>query len=476
MADLLGAANRVPGYEVSNQHTAGTAIQAGDRQVKNVPDPTRVGRVDARNDQQGADNALASDVLRYDSNLQAFLQSLREAPELPAVLRRTMTLLRSTVQTPGLQAGIAQELAGLLQMLRLDPESFSRFFMNQVHGNNRFAGPLFSLLRQAYGTLPGEQARTAVLEFARRYSDFSSTEHIGKSMLSLLRQMEDCLPKSWRGQLEALTARLENGLAAQDRGENVKLLEGEVIPYLGSYVERTHDLGTLRGLLSLLILQVARDENGSEEQMLQAFRQMEGYGGVLGGLNQLDDAAILKLLRENEFSKAGGSSFADALTQTAARALQGTYGPDVRDAFSEVIRAMLVNQSVYLPVNHLFFPLEWDGKAAYSELWVDPNAKERKGDGTAQDKVQFLFKLDVESLGMLEVTLAAREEQVELQVCGPDAVCSHSALIEADLREILRRHGFSGREVRVSKLEKPLALTEVFPNLFEGKRGVDVKI
>ena len=45
MADLLGAANRVPGYEVSNQHTAGTAIQAGDRQVKNVPDPTRVGRV-----------------------------------------------------------------------------------------------------------------------------------------------------------------------------------------------------------------------------------------------------------------------------------------------------------------------------------------------------------------------------------------------------------------------------------------------
>lgn len=174
--------------------------------MKNVPDPTRVGRVDARNDQQGADNALASDVLRYDSNLQAFLQSLREAPELPAVLRRTMTLLRSTVQTPGAPGGIAQELAGLLQMLRLDPESFSRFFMNQVHGNNRFAGPLFSLLRQAYGTLPGEQARTAVLEFARRYSDFSSTEHIGKSMLSLLRQMEDCLPKSWRGQLEALTA------------------------------------------------------------------------------------------------------------------------------------------------------------------------------------------------------------------------------------------------------------------------------
>lgn len=103
---FVGRGQPCPGIRgFQSAHRPGTAIQAGDRQVKNVPDPTRVGRVDARNDQQGADNALASDVLRYDSNLQAFLQSLREAPELPAVLRRTMTLLRSTVQTPGAPGG-----------------------------------------------------------------------------------------------------------------------------------------------------------------------------------------------------------------------------------------------------------------------------------------------------------------------------------------------------------------------------------
>lgn len=476
MADLLGAANRVPGYDASNNHAAGAAVRNGNRQVQDVPDPTRVGRADPRTEQQGADNALQSDIPRYDSNLETFLQRLREAPDLAQMLGKTMVLLRSVAQTPGLQAGIARDIAQLMEMFQLDGKGFEQFFMDQVHAGNRFSGPLFSLLRQAYDTLPGKHARKTVLEFARRYSDFSSTEHISKSMLSLLRQMNDYMPKSWRGRLEELTAQLENGLAAGARGENLKLLQGEVIPYLGSYVERTHDLGPLRALLSLLVLQVTRYENGDETQMLQAFRRMEGYGGVLSGLNQLDDAAILKLLREHDFSRAAGSSFADAFSNTAAQALRGTFGPDVRDGFAEIVRSLLVQQSVYMPINHMFFPMAWNGRMAYSELWVDPNAQERKGDGSAQDKVQFLFKLDVEQLGFLEVALGAMGEQVDLQVFGPDSIYQHAPLVAADLKDILERHGLAGREVRVSKLEKPLELTQVFPNLFEGKQGVDVKI
>ena len=93
-----------------------------------------------------------------------------------------------------------------------------------------------------------------------------------------------------------------------------------------------------------------------------------------------------------------------------------------------------------------------------------------------QRRIQFLFKLDVESLGFLEVSLAARQEQVEMRVYGPESVSTHGTLIAEDLREILSRHGLSGKDIRVAKLEKPLALTDVFPNLFEGKRGVNVKV
>ena len=109
MADLLGAANRVPGYDSANNNRAlPTEMRPNQTQIQNVPDPTRVGRPDARTDQQGANDALQSDVLRYDSNLQTFLQRLREMPELPELMSKTMLLMRGVISTPGLQQGIAQ--------------------------------------------------------------------------------------------------------------------------------------------------------------------------------------------------------------------------------------------------------------------------------------------------------------------------------------------------------------------------------
>ena len=129
-----------------------------------------------------------------------------------------------------------------------------------------------------------------------------------------------------------------------------------------------------------------------------------------------------------------------------------------------------------MPIAHLFLPVDWNGKMMYSELWVDPDAQDQRGSTPDQHKVQFLFKLDLESLGFLEITLSARQEQVDLRIYGPETVSGHGELIAQDMRDILSRYGLSGKDVQVAKLEKPLALTEVFPNLFEGKRGVNVKI
>ena len=48
------------------------------------------------------------------------------------------------------------------------------------------------------------------------------------------------------------------------------------------------------------------------------------------------------------------------------------------------------------------------------------------------------------------------------------------AFANSGLTDMVR--ALKGKTIQVSKLETPLALTQVFPNLFEGKRGVNVKV
>ena len=482
MANLMGVTNPVPNYDgPNNNRNVPSAVKPNDTQIQNIPDPSRVGRADARTDQSGADDALHSAALRYDSNLQVFLQNLREAPDLGAEIMKAVTWLRGLAMTPGLQAGLAEELSQFLQLFPMDGESFRQFFLNQMESGNRFSGPLLSLLRQAYQNIRSEGVRQDILAFLKRYSDFSSTSHIGRTMMQLLRQMPDYLPQSWRNELIAMTARLENGLEAGARGENLKLLQGEIVPYLGTYVERTHDLGMVRSLLRFLVLNITRYENGGEEGLLSAFRQLGGYGDVLEGLNRLDDASLLKLLRDNPFTQAAQQDvFAERLASLAQYALRGECGSQVQEAFQEIIRAILINESVYMPLRHGLLPMEWEGKMSYGEFWVDPDAqeeeKDRQADGSRGGKIQFLFKMDVQDLGFLEMALGAANGQVDLSVYGPESVARHGEVIAQDIKEILKGRGLDGKSIRVIREEKPLAITDVFPHLFEGKRSVNVKI
>ena len=84
--------------------------------------------------------------------------------------------------------------------------------------------------------------------------------------------------------------------------------------------------------------------------------------------------------------------------------------------------------------------------------------------------------LGADSLDIVEMTMAARKDQVDLNVYAPESVTAHASLVEEDLAEILSAHGLTGKRVRVQQELKPLVLTDVFPDLLEGKRSINVKI
>lgn len=478
MPDLLGATNPVPGYDKTTVNRNIT-VSPDNSQIQNVPDPSKVVRADGRTEQQDS-NLQGDGGVRYDSNFQTFLQRLRDTPSLAESLARIFSGREGIVVSSGLSAGIAEEMGRLLEMMRMDEGQLLDFLQGQFKTGTRFGGALFALLRNAYDRAAADGVRTDILQFLKAYVDFDSTKHIEGNLLRDLQSMADAMPASWAEKLRDLTAQLQNGIAAGNRQGNLQLLQREIFPYMSSYVERTHDMGTPRALLTMLALNVARYENGSAEKLLEGFHQLSGYGTLKGQLGGIDDQSLILLLK----SRGGGAEnakaieFSNQLASAAARAFRGEGSAEVQQAFQNLLAAMLVNESVYMPINHYLLPLEWDGRMLFSELWVDPNAEDEQGrsGGNGKKTLRFLFKMDVQGLGLFDVILNAQGTDVDIQIACPEKAAPFSKQIGDAVSRILTRNELKPARVAVRRMDRPVTLTEVFPKIFEGKNSVNVKI
>ena len=475
MPDLLGVTNAVPGNDANHINRNMPSIP-NDPRLQNAPDPTRVTRSDNRTERQDTGDTSGR-ALRYDSNFLTFLQRMSETPGLAKSMAEVLRSFQGRVVSSGMEEGIAVEMSALLEMLKMDEGEFSSFFRSQMQLGNRFAGPLFSILREAYGGTDSEVLRGNILQFLKRYSDYSSSAHVQGNLLRTLTRLTRAIPATYGNQLLGMVSELEGKMAAGDRAGALKLLQGSIMPFLAGYTSRTNDMGLSRALISLLALDVARYESGSKEGVMQAFRQLGGSAMLrekLGGVSEVD---LLRLLERSRFGQASGSDrFADQLAQTAQRALRGGSGAEVQDAFRNIVSAFLINESVYMPLTHLVLPLEWQGKMMFSELWVDPDAENnlKNGRGDRDNVVRFLFKMDIQDLGFFDIVLTCQRENVDLQIFGPPAVADFAGTVQGEMGRILSENGLKPVGVQVQAMERPLDVSAVFPKIFEGENSINV--
>ncbi len=478
MPGLLGPTTPVPGYE----NTTPVKIpppNPNDTSIQNVVDPSRVVRPDGKTEQQDAGNAALA--ARYESNFMTFIQRLRHSPELAPAFMLVMQGQGLQV-TSGLRSGFAEELAQFMEFLQMDESKFPGFLQEQFQLGAKFSGPLFQMLRDAYANSRSGMTQNDILQFLRKYSDFASTGHIEGKMLRTVEDMAHALPSRWADQMLSIAAKLENGMASGDRAGNLKLLREEVFPLVAKYVSLTHDHGRARGLLSMLTLDVARYENGSLEGLLISMRHLASSGALPRNLAELSDSDLMKILKGTNFFKALnnqtlGSSFADRFAELANNALKGEGGVDQQEAFRNILSSILINESVYMPLNHIMLPLEWDDKLMFSEIWVDPDEeKDSPKSGAEPAPLRMLIKMDVEGLGAFDLLLNAKGKDVSLQVACPPSLADLADNMSSKMSGILERNGLKPEMVRVTAMQRPIAVSEAFPKIFERKNGVNVRI
>ena len=244
-----------------------------------------------------------------------------------------------------------------------------------MQGQTKFSGTFFENLRTLLQQEGNRGLQETALKFLQVFNNYSSGEHLLEQMQELTDEIKGMLYTSARQEyasiLDQLDWKAENG----ETKENSQVLFQKLVPFLSRYISRTHDYGNVRSSVIQLILYGARYENGSGALLRSLFEQMAANRDFKHFF-ETEPEELYAVLTGSKGKK--GNIYGDIFGSLVERGAKGEAGLEHVQDFYQLMRGMLVNESVYMSVNHFVLPFQYQGKEAVSEFWIDPDAEKKK--------------------------------------------------------------------------------------------------
>lgn len=506
---------------------------AANQTVHNPVDPTRVVRADGRDGEQTGNNqdALFS-AINYESNYGAFIKGLGESGDLSSVMERLLFSDMAGLQEAG-KTEVGALVEKLLLSIRMDsPQELVEFMQGQREVQARFTGDFFNSLRAILSQNPSESLKEAALYFLKGYNDYSSGAHLLQQMQSLTRDIGQLLLRSYREEFQDLANAMDWQAANGDTQQNTALLNNRLIPFLASYISGTHDYGAVREAAMLLIFHAVRYQNGGKKGLEKLFENLinnrafarlfkgdpqasleallrsgsrevqrptdgisswlaevgEGAKELEGQLDEMEDS-LYQRLDENGGNGQGLSGedgkdtaglqtpnrdFADGIANLLLKGANGQAGLENVQQFYTIMNGMLLNESVYMPLLHFLLPFQYENNNVMSEMWVDPDAKKDKEEGGRAIKV--FLKFDIQSLGKFEMLMTLQDRESKMQILVPPQIAKQDKRIQAEVADILKKNGIRYSQLMVRERVRDRRVDEVFPEIREKERTINVRI
>ncbi len=470
MSNILKVTTPVVGYDnntVNNKQTP--AQQAQDLSIKNQVDTGRVVRADGRTDADGQQGKG----IAYESNFGNFVQSLRELPNLQEIMTKMLFGGMANMVESGIGKGTAADIQALLQMLEMTPEQLNGFLKDSMAGANRLQGPLFDVLRQIMNETGTVELKAGILDMLKKYNDMSSGKHILESIKDNLAEIEARMFKNNRQELQQLASRLRP-YSMENNEINTQILKEQIILYLGKYISQTKDLGRIRDLISLLALNTSRLENGNVDKVSQSFQRLLDFPGFSKYFQGMTSAQFKDMLMNVDYEKAAGKmDWIDKFLNIMEAGVRGEAGVENKDAFMSIMRSMMINESVYMPVMHVMLPVILDGVPMYSELWVDPD-EESGNPGSKERGVKLLIKFDLKDVGFFDMMMYYEKGKMDMLIHYPEELADHESDIRENIRKIMNRNHLEVEYLAVEQGKVPIKVSAAFPKIFERRNSVNV--
>ena len=322
---------------------------------------------------------------------------------------------------------------------------------------------------------PSDRLKEILMGFVKGYNDFSSGAHLLQQMRSLTDDIEQLLLRAYREEFRGLADSMDWDASNGDTENNSGILNQKLIPFLSSYISRTHDYGAVREATMLLIYQAVRYQNGDKARLFKLFDTLLGnqdFQRLFKGDPQEDMEKLLMAgSRESQPSLA---EFADNLATLLLKGANGHGGLENVQQFYNIMNGMLINESVYMPLLHFILPFQYEDQNVMSEMWVDPDAKRDSEDEGR--KIKLFLKFDIRSIGKFELLLMLQDRQAKVQLLVPPQLAKQDKKIQTEVAEILKKNGIRFSQLMVRERVRDRRVDEIFPEIREKERTINVRI
>ncbi len=483
MPNILKVTTPTTGYDNMNNVKANPELQ-NPVNVQGPVNPAKVVKPDARSDASGQQADLR---FQFETNFDTFIQQLKNMPVLAEELPKLFNEFAGMTVESGMGSGFAAEVAEFLKMINVSPENIGSLLKSQVQSSVRYTGAFFALLRRVLSETQSVELKNGILNFLKKYTDMAE----GGNILSDIRRdmseiRQRMMPKA-REQAEQLEQSMiyntdNSGGTPEQKTENLRTLKSDLLPYLNSYISKIHDRGVLRDTVAHMADLTGRYENGQSEGVLKAFEKLFDYQTMQQYFQGFDIERLFDVLAGTEYEKAiRQNQEMGKLADIIKKGASGEAGTENTQAFMRIMEAIVLNESVYMPVLHIMMPVCVDGQMMFSEMWVDPDAEgnggsEQDKESGSQRNIRGLVKFDIEDLGFFDMFFSYGRERVSMQINIPDGLEEDSRKIQEDIRRILSEHSIETEELVLGKSNISIPITEAFPRLRERKNSINVSV
>ena len=449
-------------------------LTTNEKQIQNPVDPSKIVRSDGRGD--AGDQQQTKLGLNAQSNFGNFVQQINDAPQLTQLFSTLFLQGMGNLVEAGIGPDLAEEIAKFMDMMKMTDTQLLDFLKNQTDGAVRYTGTFYNMLRQVMSDTQSVELKAGVLELLKQINDMSAGPHLLENIRGNLDTISKYMLRADREVVQQMMEKLDMGAVPGDTKMNADFLKKEMIPMLGEYISKTRDFGAIRDLIGVLTFNVSRYENGNLDKLIDTFTKLLNFQGFRAKFHGVLPEKLPQILQNTSYEKATQKNeWTEKFLDMVEYGVKGEAGLENKQVFQNLMNAVLLNESVYMPVLHLMLPMELNGRTMFAEMWIDPDDESGAAEGEGR-RTKLLIKFDIKDLGFFDVVMLYGNEKMDMYLSYPEVLADKEKEIHNALEAIMADNGITFRSLVMEKASEPVSISQVFPKIFERKNSINVTI